>query len=324
MPPKHPNPHLNGTHDTLVSRLAEILIKLNRGESLSPPALAAEFIVGLRTIQRDLVQRFAALDLEKRDGRYKLPSHTLGRLSTADIQTFAELVGIKGLFPSLSHAAVMTLLKKDGPQSLLVRDQPYESLAAQTQDFELLKGAVESHTQVEFIYEALTLGAAPKLLTNVQPYRLVHQRGVWYLAGLHNGKLKTFSLFALQSPRIEDTKFVPNPALQEELDKASSVWQTGQGTQEVRIQVAAAVAAYFVRRELIAGQCIERREPDGSLVLTVQAGHQRQVLPIVQQWLPHLRITQPIEWQAELEATMQAYLQKSSEAPSKATPPVAW
>ena len=234
----------------------------------------------------------------------------MGRLSTADIQTYAELAGIKGLFPSLSHAAVVALLKKDGPQSLLVRDQPYESLAGRSHDFEVLKGGIESHTQVEFIYEALTLGAAPKLLTNVQPYRLVHQRGVWYLAGQHKGKLKTFSLFALQSPRLEDTKFVPDPALLEQLDNASSVWQTGQQIQEVRIHVAAPVAPYFERRELIAGQYIERREADGSLVLTVQAGHKRQVLPIVQQWLPHLRITLPVDWQEALEATMQAYLQK--------------
>lgn len=59
--------------------------------------------------------------------------------------------------------------------------------------------------------------------------------------------------------------------------------------------MAAPAAPYFERRELIAGQCIERWEADGSPLLTVQAGHQRQVLPIVQQWLPHLRITQPVE-----------------------------
>lgn len=227
------------------------------------------------------------------------------------------------MFPSVSHATVVALFKTDGPQSLLVRGQSYESLAGRVHDFDLLMGAIESRTQVEFIYKALTLGAAPKLLTNIQPHRLVHQRGVWYLAGRHKGKLKTFSLFALQSLRLENTQFEPNPALQEELDRASSVWQTGQQTQEVRIHVAAPVAPYFERRELIAGQCIERWETDGSLVLIVQAGHQRQVLPIVQQWLPHLRILHPVEWQQALEAAMQAYVQKSSAALAKATPPVA-
>ncbi len=45
-------------HDTLVFRLAQILVKLNQGEKLDPQALADEFGVNLRTIQRDLNVRF--------------------------------------------------------------------------------------------------------------------------------------------------------------------------------------------------------------------------------------------------------------------------
>ena len=48
-----------GNHDTLVYRLAQILIKLNQGEKLDPAALADEFGVNLRTVQRDLNVRFA-------------------------------------------------------------------------------------------------------------------------------------------------------------------------------------------------------------------------------------------------------------------------
>lgn len=46
-------------HDTLVYRLAQMLVKLNQGEKLDPGALADEFGVNLRTIQRDLNERFA-------------------------------------------------------------------------------------------------------------------------------------------------------------------------------------------------------------------------------------------------------------------------
>ena len=41
-------------HDTLVYRLAQMLVKLNQGEKLDPQELASEFGVNLRTIQRDL------------------------------------------------------------------------------------------------------------------------------------------------------------------------------------------------------------------------------------------------------------------------------
>ena len=51
----------NNHHDTLVYRLAQMLVKLNQGEKLEAQALAEEFGVNLRTIQRDLNERFAYL-----------------------------------------------------------------------------------------------------------------------------------------------------------------------------------------------------------------------------------------------------------------------
>lgn len=48
-------------HDKLAYRLTQILVKLNNGESLDPLALADEFGVHPRTIQRDLNTRFFSL-----------------------------------------------------------------------------------------------------------------------------------------------------------------------------------------------------------------------------------------------------------------------
>ncbi len=55
----------NGNHDTLVYRLAGMLMKLNQGERLDAYSLADEYGVSLRTIQRDLNVRFAYLPLQK-------------------------------------------------------------------------------------------------------------------------------------------------------------------------------------------------------------------------------------------------------------------
>lgn len=59
-------------HDTLVRRLALILVKLNQGERLDPRQLALEFDVNLRTVQRDINERFSYLPLEKDQGKYYL------------------------------------------------------------------------------------------------------------------------------------------------------------------------------------------------------------------------------------------------------------
>ncbi len=108
-------------HDTLVFRLAQILVKLNQGDKLDPQALADEFGVNLRTIQRDLNVRFAYLPLEKTDGRYHLDPAFLGKLTTKDIERFAGLAGVRGLFPSLSDDFLRDVFDTRVQAALLVK-----------------------------------------------------------------------------------------------------------------------------------------------------------------------------------------------------------
>lgn len=117
------------SHDTLVVRLAHILIKLNQGESLNPQELAEEFGVTLRTVQRDLNERFAYLPLLKTDNRYHLDPAFLGKLSTRDIERFAGLAGVRGLFPSLSDDFLRDIFDTRFQSVLLVKGHHYEDMA---------------------------------------------------------------------------------------------------------------------------------------------------------------------------------------------------
>ncbi|MDD5229520.1 MAG: HTH domain-containing protein [Methylococcales bacterium] len=61
-------------HDKTAVRLTEILKKFNEGEKLDPKELALEFNVTVRTIQRDLLERFAYLPLRKDGNLFYLES----------------------------------------------------------------------------------------------------------------------------------------------------------------------------------------------------------------------------------------------------------
>jgi predicted DNA-binding transcriptional regulator YafY len=165
-------------HDTLVYRLTEILVKLNRGEKLDPRSLATEFNVDLRTIQRDLNQRFAYLELTRLNGKYQLNPTVIGKLSTADIERFAIASGTRGLFPTLSHAFVRQLLTEGEDSSFLVRGPSYEDISAHADMFELLRDAIADRSRVRFEFAALVSGAA-KTFSMVEPYRLLNHKGVW-------------------------------------------------------------------------------------------------------------------------------------------------
>lgn len=296
-------------HDTLVYRLAQMLVKLNQGEKLDPSVLADEFGVNLRTIQRDLNERFAYLPLQKTDGRYHLDATFLGKLSTKDIEHFAGLAGVRGLFPSLNDDFLRDIFDTRVQGALLVKGHHYEDLAGKEQAFRALEKAIVARQQVAFDY-LKTDGV--KSYASVSPYKLLNLKGIWYLAGVDGEKLKTFSFAKIERLELLDATFVWSMEVDTKLATEDGIWFT-ESQHEVVLKVGAEVAGYFKRRKLIANQVIEKELTDGGLLISAKVGHPNQVLPIIRYWLPHIRVISPGSWQHELEQGMSDYLTRAGE-----------
>jgi predicted DNA-binding transcriptional regulator YafY len=294
----------NDTHDTLVYRLAQILIKLNQGERLDPLSLADEFGVNPRTIQRDLNERFAYLPLEKVNGRYRLDPVFLGKLSTRDIERFAGLAGVRGLFPSLGDDFLRDIFDSRLRDTMLVRGHHYEDLSGKEALFKELEAAIAGCRLLAFDY-AKTDGV--KRYAGLAPYRLLNQKGIWYLAAVDGGKLKTFSFSKLSNLSTLDETFVRDAGMDARLLRDESIWLT-ERQFTVRLLVAPDVAGYFKRRRLIANQVVEEEREDGSLVVSAEVGHPNQILPIVRYWIPHIRVVGPQPLKRELEQSIADYL----------------
>lgn len=292
------------SHDTLVFRLAQMLVKLNQGEALDPPALAKEFGVNLRTIQRDLNERFAYLPLIKSGNNYRMDPAFLGKLSTRDIERFAGLAGVCGLFPSLTDDFLRDIFDTRIQSALLVKGHHYEDLAGKEALFRQLEQAIVAHRRISFHYRKDEAG---KTYSDVEPYKLLNHKGIWYLAGRDAGKLKTFSFTRISALNVLETGFTPDPAVDRELVEEDGIW-FGEEKKEIVLKIAGEVAAYFKRRKLIANQVIEKELEDGGLIVSAKVGHPNQVLPIVRYWIPHIRIISPEGLQAEMEQGMRSYL----------------
>ncbi|MDD2728415.1 WYL domain-containing protein [Malikia sp.] len=292
------------SHDTLVVRLSRMLLKLNQGERLDPQALADEFGVNLRTIQRDLNERLSYLPLQKSDGRYALDPAVLGQISGKDIERFASLAGVQGLFPRLSSDFLRDIFDSRIQSSLLVKGHHYEDLSGRESDFQQLKQAIRDRHRVGFDYRKPE-GLKP--YAGVQPYKLLNHKGIWYLAAQDGDKLKSFSFSKIERLRVSDTVFEPDPTIEPRLQQEDGIW-LGQEKKEVVLKVAKAVAGYFKRRQLIANQVIEKDLEDGGLIVSAKVAHPNQILPIVRYWIPHVRIISPEGLQAEMEQEVSDYL----------------
>jgi len=297
-----------GNHDTLVHRLSMILVKLNQGERLSPQSLADEFGVNLRTIQRDLNERFAYLPLEKVEGIYRIDPLYLGKLSTKDIERFACLAGVNGLFPSLSTDFLREIFDSNIQSALLVKGHNYEDLAGKEQMFWELERAIVSRRNIQISYQKAD---SQKIYESISPFKLMNHKGIWYLAARDGDKLKTFSFSKVESLRMLDTRFEADIGIDKKLAEEDGIWFSNDNT-EVVLKVDSDVAGYFKRRRLIANQVIEKELEDGGLIVSAKVGHVNQVLPIVRYWIPHIRIISPEGLQGDMEQELRSYIDRSS------------
>ena len=296
--------------EKLAQRLSQILAHLHRGDLIDKHRLAEDFQVGVRTIERDLGERLYGIAERTAEGRWQLAHAARAMVPVRHLDTYARLAGVERLFPDSSLRYLLEQLETQQPakHSLRVQPMPCEDLQRQGLQFAQLQKAIEHHHECRFTYKA-----KPR---HVQPYRLVHKNGVWYLAAVEGALLKNFSVALIQALQLEESSvFTPDPQHHDYIDRKDDVWFTPD-TTEVLLRVDSDVAHYFVRRATLPQQQ-HRQDADGSLLVTAHIGHLNQLLPLVRYWLPHVRILQPLAWhQALVQGLEQALAQWAPGSPS--------
>ena len=290
--------------DSLGYRLAHILGKLNEGKKLDPQLLADEFNVNLRTIQRDLNERFSFLRLEKSDGHYMIDPTFLGKLSLSDVAQFASLAGVRGLFPSLSDDFLHDVFDSRIQGALLVKGHRYEDLGGKEHCFQQLERAILARNKVTYSYQK---PEGVKTYIDAEPYKLVNNGGIWYLAAKDGDRLKSFSFTKIDRLQVSEATFTADPAVEKTLQAEDDIWLNDKKI-EVVLKISGVMAGYFKRRKLVASQVIEKELEDGGLIVSTKVAHINQILPTVRHWIPHIRIISPEGLQSEMERDIRSYL----------------
>lgn len=123
------------------------------------------------------------------------------------------------------------------------------------------------------------------------PYRLTNQSGLWYLAAIEQGQLKSFELGQIESLTIRDTPYYPEPAVLEQLASNTGI-SFGNKTQ-VTLRVSPRVAPFLARRHMFPDQKILSENPDGSLTMTTTMIEKDQLFRWLRYWLPEISIIEP-------------------------------
>ena len=288
-------------HDTVARRLTIILMKFNNGESFTTNELAQEFGVGVRTIQKDLVERFSFLPIEKRGTRYFLADYALGKLSLKDMKNFATFSGIRELYPQLSDALMVDILNQKTNKALQVNGHNYEDLTHLVEEFNNIGAAIVTYEKISFYYKE------KKRL--VKPYKLSNTNGIWYTIAVENKILKTFTFSKMKNIKRLGKYFEIDKHILKIIDDEKSTWVT-QNPIEVILEIDISVSEYFLRRELLPNQkIIETNEK--KLILSTIIAYDEEILKIIRYWIPHINIFSPLSLQKKLNSSLQKYLNKS-------------
>ena len=307
------NASIQESREKLACRLIQIITRLYQGYPLELKALAQEFSVDVRTVQRDVNERLAHLPIQKKNGCYVLDPSYLGRLTFQEMERFAVLSGVGGLFPELGEVFLEKLfssLHREAYKNVwLVMGHDYEDLRPYRYNFSILEDAIVNSNFVSFRYTKSN--GTIQVRENVEPYKLVNQKGIWYLIGWHDNRFKAFSISRIDAPMPSECHFNPRTGVDEALKQSDGIW-LGQERQRIVIRVDKGAALFFRRRKLLPNQRIQQEQEDGSLLIVTDAAHPDEVFPIFRYWIPHIQILEPLSMQQALEDGLQAYLQSKT------------
>lgn len=287
----------------LAERLAKILVKLNSGMKLDIKTLADDLNVSERTIFRDIGRLESANLVLLRDDqqRYYLDSKSMGIFKQKDIKVFAQMSGVHSLYPNLA-TPFLTKLLNHGQLTYTAKGYTHEDSSKFENLLDIFSEAIEKKRQVGFLYNGES--------RVVDPYRLIHHHGSWYLAAVRKGQLRTYrvSRITRSYEQYQLENFSHNRDVLKQLEDENSIW-FGQEKIEVKLKVHADVISHFKQRKLLPEQDdnpIERE--DGSWDVSCKISHAMQLLPLVRYWIPHVEIISPDYLQDDLEEGLKGYL----------------
>ena len=290
------------THERLAERLANILTKLNTGYQLGVAELAHEFQVSTRTIERDFdrLNTYLPLLQDEYTKKYFLDPVYLGRFKLQDIQNFAQLSGISELYPSLDMSFLRGLLDERANQVFSAKGYYYENAQQFAEHFQVFAGAIHKRQKISFIYN--------DRLRHVDPYRLIHHQGSWYLAAAVADELRAYRLSKIDQVVVHESElFEHHLEVLTQLELSEGIW-FAKHKQTVKISVRPEVALYFKQRLLLPEQQIILEDTTGGLLIDCQICHEIQLLPLVRYWIPYIKIIEPAHFQEKLEQDLQHYL----------------
>jgi len=300
-------------YDIILTRLTIILSKLNDGEALSVKELAEEFNVSTKTIQRDFNERLYLSFPIYKDNHKKWRMEEGFRIEKSSSVEDAVVLDImqklmEGAGNNFSNKATKLLSKiKNESYNPIYAKLDMEDIGDKLKEVQKLESVIKNKREISCFY---TFEGYTKEL-RLKPLKIANYEGFWYLIALdaRNDILKKYYLKNIKQITVLDESFESTEKLDSLLDNSISVWFNEDiEPYKVILNISKDVAKYFKRKPISKSQMTEAVYADGSMDVSVKITDDREIIPFVKYWMPHIKILEPSRIAKTIKKDISEYL----------------
>ncbi|MDA8429375.1 MAG: WYL domain-containing protein [Geobacteraceae bacterium] len=276
-----------------------LLQLLNEKRSITTRIVADDLQVHVRTAQRYLndISVLPCVVCDEEKHTYSLsPGYVINDsiLNTQEISLLYVLLDYAAHVLGPDRAAIPAKVK----QKLAQVNEVYHVIQEDGMEIAslvairlALESAIRERKMVSFTYTRYDADYT------VEPYRVVHAGGFWYLVAGHEGKLKKFLLDFIDVVTETDQYFpAPPAALAAKLTTARTIWFDEGDPVKVTLEIDEEVAHFFRRKQFFPAQEIKEDKADGSIIVTLEVANEMDFFQQVARWLPYFRVIEPPEY----------------------------
>ncbi len=303
MPYKH-------DYDTILTRLTIILSRLNDGEALSVKALAEEFNVSDRTIQRDFNERLISFPVYQDKKKWKMQDgFRLEKSSSVEEAVVLDIMEklMEGAGRTFSTKANKLLSKiKNETLNPIYAKLDMEDIGDKLKEVQQLESAIRGRNLIKCRYDF----EGYKKELDLKPLKIANYEGFWYLIALdsRNDILKKYYLKNIKNIQLSEETFTSTAKLDRLLDNSISIWfEQNIEPHRVVLNISADVAKYFKRKPISKSQITESVYEDGSMDVSVEITNDMEIIPFVKYWMPHIKVLEPARVDETIRRDIEEY-----------------
>ncbi|EAH7362863.1 WYL domain-containing protein, partial [Campylobacter coli] len=140
----------------------------------------------------------------------------------------------------------------------------------------------------------------------VKPYKLLNYQGIWYLIADEKDKLKHFTFSKIKNIRKNDEIFTPKEEFLDQILNDKNIWL--DDSKEAIVKLDKKAKEHFFRKNILNNfELID--EDEQSYTLKVYFSYDDELLNVVKQWIPYMKIEKPFELKEKLDSILKDYLE---------------